>query len=357
MLFLEVDEACLNILGVVYFIRELLKIAYIIVPVGTIIMITIDFVKGVIAFGDTNSSIFSYISKRLINTMLIFLIPTLVFTLIDILDFTSNNSEMCWNYIDEVSVEEVRNIFKTKQEEIEWDTQVYINEIAQKLSITDPHRARTIVELSSNTNNEEDGGTVVGQKYNLTSKDLTALAYVAKCEQGSAKGAAAEASLMANLFELNPKVDGCKDGHCKDLKTFVRDSNWFAHSKSRIDNPGNGKECTGKASDSIKAAVADVLVNGNRTLPIYVVEHDCWDCDSDNHCKDGKKGDICFLTINGKKQSSMSAIKNRGNYKKDQTVITNVMGQIYTFYTFPTPHADPFGYTKEAKKKYDKLNK
>ena len=82
-------------------------------------MITIDFVKGVIAFGDTNSSIFSYISKRLINTMLIFLIPTLVFTLIDILDFTSNNSEMCWNYIDEVSVEEVRNIFKTKQEEIE----------------------------------------------------------------------------------------------------------------------------------------------------------------------------------------------------------------------------------------------
>ena len=126
MYFIKVNEACLNVLGVVYFIRELLKIAYIVVPAGLIVMISFDFVKGVINFGESNTKALTYVVKRLINSMLIFLIPSLVFTLFYILDFTSNDTKACWNYIQR----QLTEAGSTDDIRYGWNTGQTVSEIA-----------------------------------------------------------------------------------------------------------------------------------------------------------------------------------------------------------------------------------
>ena len=347
----EITDACLTTLGVIFFLRELLKIVFIIIPIGLILMISIDFFKGALSF-EENPKVVNLVIKRLLYAIIIFLIPSSIFSFFNILEIDDGSSKSCWNYAGEVSVDEIRRIERTNIETSEANIEEMRYEILEKYRIkTTTQHLKTIVSVKSSYNSSSsDGEIVVGQKYNLSSSDLKALAYVAMREQGSPKGAAAEASLMANRFELYPKRGGCSNGHCKTLRTYVRDCGWFAGSKSRIDNPGN-------VPSKIMTAVKDALVNGNRTLALYVDEHDCWNCDSRYTCSNGIKGDICSITTNGSKQTSMSAIKTRNNYKKDETVIKNVFKAEYTFYCFPTESSDPFGYTAAAKKKIDGLNK
>ena len=51
-MFLKVDEACTAMLGILYFIRALLNIVYVVVPIGLIVMLMLDFFKGVISLND-----------------------------------------------------------------------------------------------------------------------------------------------------------------------------------------------------------------------------------------------------------------------------------------------------------------
>ena len=185
-------------------------------------------------------------------------------------------------------------------------------------------------------------------KYKISKKDLTYLAGICKREQGEeAKPMAAEASLMANLFEYyNGKCPRGK-GDCSTVTKFVKNSGWF-----------NSSQGPRKVNDKEIAVVKTVLVDGKRTLPRYVVEHDCFDCNK-KKCKDGKRGDICSLDNNGKKITSMSGIKNKKNYISGVTKIKSVYHnskEYYTFYTFFSnkKDADPFGYTPAAFKKFSK---
>ena len=52
LMFLKVDEACTAMLGILYFVRSLLNLVYIIVPIGLIVMVMLDFSKGVISIND-----------------------------------------------------------------------------------------------------------------------------------------------------------------------------------------------------------------------------------------------------------------------------------------------------------------
>ena len=156
-----------------------------------------------------------------------------------------------------------------------------------------------------------------GKKYHLTDTQVKKIARLCVQENGEA-ACAAEASLMANLFELQSKY--------LDLYDYVRNGGWFYRAAHYMD--------TGSCSSSAIAKVKDVLVNGNRTLPAYVNEHDCF-------------SDIKSVTNNGKSVTKT----DRSKYKKDVTVIKNRYGSTYTFYCFPAEGSDPFGYTAEAYKK------
>lgn len=156
-------------------------------------------------------------------------------------------------------------------------------------------------------------------KYDLTNEQIEQIASLAYHEQGTAKGAAAEASLMANLFEIK----GSKYGKgAKGLYNYIRTSGWFAHASEYMDNKDASKE--------IVDAVRSVLVDGKRTLPGYVDEHDYI-------------GDIKWVKNSGKKIS----VNNRNEYIKNKSKIVNIYGAKYTFYSFPDDNSDPFGYTSE----------
>lgn len=155
----------------------------------------------------------------------------------------------------------------------------------------------------------------------MSKSQIEHLAGVAKQEQGSVEGAKAELSLMANRFESQSKYS--------TINSYVRDSGWFASSS---------KNKTTSEKKYVNA-VKDVLVKGNRTLPPSINEHDML------------PGDIASATNHGVNIN----VSNRAAYKQGVTVIRNIYGSTYTFYCFPTPHSDPFGYTNSGK--YNKWEK
>ena len=155
-----------------------------------------------------------------------------------------------------------------------------------------------------------------GKGYRLTSTQLTKLARLCVQEQGNG-AAPAEASLMANLYELHGQ-------RYSSLYDYVRNGGWFYKAPYYMDH--------GSASARVIEAVKDVLVNGNRVLPLYIDEHDCF-------------SDIVSATNNGNKISKT----NRSAYKKGVTVIKNRYSSTYTFYCFPSAYSDPFGYTANSR--------
>ena len=80
MLFM-LTEVCENpdILRVIYFVQELLKIVFYLVPILLILMITIDFAKNVIVAKESETSKnLSMIIKRIISAAAIFLMYNIV---------------------------------------------------------------------------------------------------------------------------------------------------------------------------------------------------------------------------------------------------------------------------------------
>ena len=163
------------------------------------------------------------------------------------------------------------------------------------------------------------------QYTDLTDAQIKSIANLCKQEQGSPKGAAAEASLMANRFELVGSRFGTGGA---GLYNYVRTSGWFANAASHMDN--------GSATKEYIDAVKGVLVNGKRTLPKYIDEHDCFT-------------DISSATNKGQAIS----VSDRSQYQQYVTKMNNRYGAKYTFFCFPTKTSDPFGYTsKKSRKKY-----
>lgn len=172
------------------------------------------------------------------------------------------------------------------------------------------------------------GGEIYPSKtYELTEEEIetiTRLCYAEQENQG-AKGIAAEASLIANLYEYK-KADG-------GLVHYVTTGGWFGErSVEFADNNMTEQERNSYKAheDEYRAIVYDVLVNGNRTIPSNVVEHDY-------------KGDIISATNNGKHID----IWDNSQYISGVTQIKNNSGATYTFYCFfdeDDPNADPFGY-------------
>lgn len=156
----------------------------------------------------------------------------------------------------------------------------------------------------------------MSRKYNLTGDQLLQIARLCYQEQGSVAGAAAEASLMANLYEA-------REAKYKSLYDYVRNSGWFSRSAYWMDH--------GSAPDAVVQAVRKVLIDGQRTLPEYIDEHDCF-------------SDIQSATNNGREIKKT----DRSAYIPDVTRIRNRFGSSYTFFTFPDKKSDPFGYTKKT---------
>lgn len=161
-------------------------------------------------------------------------------------------------------------------------------------------------------------GGFQGTTYTFTDHELKGIAMQCQKEQGTLQGAMAEASLMANRFERYGSSFGTGGS---GLFSYVRNSGWFANASYWLDH-GEGVDPT------ILEGVRSVLVDGNRTLPQNIDEHDYM-------------GDISYVSNNGVTFNPY----DRSQYIQGVTKIHNQMGATYTFYCFPDVGSDPFGYT------------
>lgn len=186
------------------------------------------------------------------------------------------------------------------------------------------------------------------QKYELTEFQLIEIANLCGREQGHSNpaGAAAEASLMANLYEERGSKFAAMypNSNADALYYYVRqpqDQGGWWHDAAKFMSER-------KSTPEVIEAVRDVLVNGNRTLPKYVNSHDCFNCGK-KLCPSGKVGDICEVKTNGVTYTTKEDVANRDNYIPHKTKVQNVYGSSYkTFYSFPSSAGDPFSY-KDAK--------
>ena len=155
-------------------------------------------------------------------------------------------------------------------------------------------------------------------RYYLSWDELVQIASLCRREQGTPEGAAAEASLMANRYELH-------GGNYSSLCDYVKYCRWFAHSISYMERRD--------APLDVIEAVKQVLVYGKRTLPAYIDEHDYL-------------GDITrsFNQSTGKSINKY----DRKQYRPYDTYLNNKYSGGWTFYDFPTATSDPFGYTSEG---------
>lgn len=142
-------------------------------------------------------------------------------------------------------------------------------------------------------------------KYNLTEDELIQITRLCYQEQGSLEGIAAEASLIANKNEISNQNES------KNIVNYLANCGWFANASYFMNNGQYTKE----GLEIVRA----VLVEGKRTLPKYIDEHD-----------------------------SISDV----SYNTDvlipyETKVKNVYGGAYTYYDSPGT-SDTFGYTNEA---------
>lgn len=348
-------EACENpyVLNIILFIENLFKVFYYVLPGGLVVILIIDLFKALIKGEDNGTKEVNLSIKRLINLVFMFLVPTfigVVMQFVNDLELFNGDYAACLRNTSNVKEYSLRYDALAKEEEEKRETNrqyLYTKEEWEAyLESKRPHY--------SSVPNEKAISSFVGQTFDLTDDEIKFLASVCIGEQGSSKsGVSGEASLIANVYEKE-----C--GNCnKTLVNWVKTGGWFSS-----DTIG-GQEL-GSVTNEHKEIVRDILVNGNRTLPLYIDEHDCWNCvvhdkKEKKYCNNGNKGDICFIEFNGVKYSDMSQITKRDNYERDKTKIYSYYTEddhgddaYYTFYTFLNDHSDPFGYTKAY---YNKITK
>ena len=112
-------------------------------------------------------------------------------------------------------------------------------------------------------------GIWAGRKYDLTDAQLRGIISMVKNENGETlEMVKTEATLMAGVYEYYRKEPYTADGLVQYLSTPIADGGWFA-------TWHNYDESFSGFSQEEYDAVKDILVNGNRTMPPEILEHDC----------------------------------------------------------------------------------
>ena len=313
-------------LKIIYLMGIIMFALRVAVPVILLIAGITDLIKAMTSNDEKDmKKIVTKLITKVVLAASVFLLPTLV---VIILKMT--NKESLWN-------EYSKCLLTPRDCDVELWPEKPIGPIESSSSSSE-YSSSSSSEYSSSSSqpiDPQDDEIFPGTKYDVSEEDLQFLANVGYCEQGNnMAGIKAEITLATNRYEL-------KKSKYSSVVDYVKRSGWFACAKT-----------TKVAGPDAVEAVRDVVVKGNRTLPIYIDEHDCFNCNK-SLCDNGNRGDICKLVTDGKTYESMDYIKNRGNYVKNRTVIYNKYGGVYTFYSFPCKSCDPFGYTKSA---YDKYN-
>lgn len=161
-----------------------------------------------------------------------------------------------------------------------------------------------------------------GKKYKASATELKKICNLALQENGD-EAMKDEISLMCNLMDKY-------GSRYKSIYDYIRNGGWFYKAAYYMDQ---------NISSGTQVAIAqDIICNGNRTLPLYIDEHDCL-------------ADIITVSnygISFNKKDRSQYIKNVTKVKQNPDKFKGG-GITWTFYCFPSPYSDPFGYTVKGK--------
>ena len=191
-------------------------------------------------------------------------------------------------------IAEIKGIYPTWDVNTGWDMAEKVNNALQQ-----------IIVIKSQSDSTEP---VQFKTYKFTDKQLQGIANVCVREQGNGNyaGIVAEASLMANLFELSYNGTYNKKIEAEGFYEFIRFCDWFGSVK--YDTPGVMDTGISKEGENVKATekevelVRMVLEEGYRTLPLSVIEHvslnsiDYILVDGEKRDKNDKSNYISFIT-------------------------------------------------------------
>lgn len=172
----------------------------------------------------------------------------------------------------------------------------------------------------------------MSKKYSLNDTKIRHLAILCYREQGAnLDGVKACASQMCNYYEKH------QSKNFRDVYECTFGSGWYW---SKAKNDEWVREHPSVPADVV-SAVCDVIVNGNRTLPEYVVEYD-------------QLQDYKYIVNDGVRHTDKDYILNRHNYHTDKTRVCNRFPDAdeYIFYCFPDGvdgYCDAFGYLYKPK--------
>ena len=209
-----------------------------------------------------------------------------------------------------------------------------INEIESYLTELDNINNSSIkVKELENTNinynmddTTQNSSVIEGVKITADSDiSVIQLANMCMAEQGSPEGAKFELSLLINQYK---SAYGHEPSTSSELSYFMQTygyggNYWYAKRTRDMSYL--------ETADQVYINAINDVLNGNRVLPSNVVEHDCF-------------SDIAKIVVNGEIISDYDGIRNHANYLRDNTIIYNKMGSVYTFYEFAPNGGDPFGY-------------
>lgn len=322
---------CSNILflRILSYFETCLQIVRFVVPIGLVIMIAFDFYKNMMLNDqDKQKENVNKAIRRIVAGIIVFLVPTMVNLFMFFVEETigeTSDYKSCLSDIENIdfyielsnkekelaSLEEKEKLLK----EYEGYKQDAINLIKRN--------------LSRDTSSNNSMAISMGNKYNLSESELIDLAKVCQSEQPGATGAAWEASLMANRYELYGQSYG-------SLYNYVMKSGWWG---PVIRGSYKNINLAGDVLNSVR----QVLVYGQRSIPLYIDEHDY-------------VGDIKNISTNGKTISGTKNLQNHSNYQTNVTKISNNMGAEYIYFAHPNSASDPFGYTLKAKSMVTAMN-
>ena len=290
-MFLDLCENS-NALSTILFVKEVINIISIFVPIILILMMSIQIFKMVLSSDDKalKEGFKSLIIKAIVASC-VFFVPTLVNLLLSLVNNSAFNETLCWVNANKSTIENYRLMEKAeketeeekkKQEKKEAEEErENIAKVREQIREENAKKAKEEAKRkkqggnkpgSSSQYNTNTGGmgdckgSYDGTKYNLTNSEIIQLARMVKGEYGTdIDGMKAVASHMANLYELR-KHYGYTNG--KNIHKYITTCGWYATD----DNIYNSNYDSALAQQAVK----DVLVNGNRTLPLYIDEFDMY---------------------------------------------------------------------------------
>ena len=108
-----------GVLRVIYFFKMILDIVFIIVPIGLIIMLLLDFSKAVVTSDDDKFKAFKFASKRILVAIMVFMVPTIVGIFNSILGDLGFDYSICYENInlDAINQLEAEEIARENAEE------------------------------------------------------------------------------------------------------------------------------------------------------------------------------------------------------------------------------------------------